>query len=210
MMQRRADDGGIRSLPDVHFVVGGSGKLGKRYYNNTPPSPLRTVDSTTGQEAQVIWACNTNKVDADELAKDVVVARRAAVLAGGFRCVVIRVREHKTMYERDQDGRLVTTSTAWTPSGRPQPLSVPSDPHMTVAMGRSFNNLQIQGHLFLYPYGPEKGELMENRPEDWRQFYQDDFERTQPFEFWTMRGVSIALKSNSQLVLPEPEVRASD
>lgn len=149
MRQGRSDDGGIRFLPDVHCVVGGSGRLGTRYFNRTAPSPLRTENPTTDQDAQVIWVCETEEVHADQLAKELAVARRAAVLAGGFQCVVIRVREHKTMYERDQNGRLVTTSTAWTPSGRPQPLSVPSDLHMTVAMGRSFNNPEIQGHLFL-------------------------------------------------------------
>lgn len=164
----------------------------------------------TGQDAEVIWTCQTDEIKPYSLAKDAAVARRAAILAGGFRCVVIRAREHDTMNERDEDGKLVTTASRLTQSGKEAARKVPSDWHMTVAMGDSFDRLHIHGHLFLYPYGEEEGELMEERPEDWREYYKDEFERTQPFEFWTLRGVVIALKSTRRLVLPEPKVRASD
>lgn len=186
----------LATFPPSHFI-------------GAVPNKTRTEKSLTGREAEVIWTCKTKEIDHYSLAKDAAVARRAVHLAGGFHCVVIGAREHDTMNERDEDGKLVTTASKLTRSGREAARQVPSDWHMTVAMSDSLERLHIHGHLFLYPYGEEEGELMEERPEDWREYYKDEFERTQPFEFWTLRGVAIAFKSTGRLVLPEPKVRAS-
>ncbi|KAK0646863.1 hypothetical protein B0T16DRAFT_493763 [Cercophora newfieldiana] len=168
----------------THRVYSGGTRV-PNHSDGRQPVPALTQGSGTVQDPQVVWLYAP---DRDKWSIEHASARTAAREAG-VKCIVLRCGLHNQTAVREANTlRMVTVQLM---NGSIQRRLDTCDWHVTVFLGDGMSNVQLQGHIFLYPAGHHQGYELVTDPADRRFARSRDPKDSLYYEYWMRPGVQI-------------------